>query len=107
MKNLKEYIIEHKTTDEIKIFDNGKEIFPIDYFYDKESFDEMIVQNKFEKGTLKLVKQQNNKWITLNDEAKINTMQPSGDYLVQGLIKLSYDELINDLETGKYILILI
>lgn len=107
MKSLIQYILEYKTNDVIKIFDKGKEIVPQEYFYDKESFDEMIVQNNFTNKTLKLVQKENNRWNVLSGDAHLDTLKPNGEYLVQGNIKLTYDELIDNLENGKYILIIL
>jgi len=112
MKKFKEYINEHRTVDEVKIYQGNKEITPIQYVYDEKSLNDFIefykVNNKYFEGkVLKICHLNNNKWKTLKGEGSFELYRPNDNYYTQGKMVLSYQELVEYLNNGKYILILI
>ena len=112
MKNLNQYINEHRTTDIIKIVDtSNNEVKPVKFAYDSESLDEFLTY--YEKNSdyfigkeLTLCRQDGQKWKTLREEGFLDLMKPNDEYYRQGKMVLNYQELHDKLDKGEYILIL-
>lgn len=109
MKSLKQFILEYRTTDEMIIYDNNKEVKPIRYAYDEESLKDFVdfYKKYSQQYIIKLCKLTNNKWQTLNDNGIIDFLKLNDNYYTQGKLQFTYQELSNELNEGKYILILL
>lgn len=110
MKTLIEYILEYRTTDVMKIYFGSKEINPSIFIYDKESLDNFIQQyknNKFDDKELRLCKLNDNKWKVLKNVCKLNLLRMNDEFIVFGNKFFTYDDIIDKLQSGSYILIMI
>ena len=110
MINLKIFL-EHRTTDEIKIYFGSKEIFPSKYAYDKESLDLFIdfykkYENELSHQEIRLCKLNGNKWKVLKNICLFDFIKINNEFLTFGNKYYSYNELVDLLNTNKYILIL-
>lgn len=120
MKSLFEYILEGRTIDEISIKDqNNKDVNVVYYCYDKESLDKVIKQyesvGKYwkDKGFFLATLKNKSTWTIDNDkEFHMNTWKPNGKFLeyedeIDHNESYSYNELVNLLEKGETMLIVI
>lgn len=115
MKRFTDFIVEGRTIDEIKIKDQKNKNVDIVYCaYDEESLNDIC--NKYQNvgkywidkifciATLK----NKSTWITdTSKEFKLNTYQPNGDFLEYNNESYTYKELVDLLEKGETMLIVI
>ena len=107
MKDLKVFL-EGRTVDEITVKDvNSNKIVDVIYYcYDKESLDKLSKQ--YDKGFFLASLKNKSTWVTdINKEFKLNTWQPNGEYFKCGNKSYTYKELIELLEKGETMLIVI
>lgn len=120
MKSLFEYILEGRTVDEIAIKDqNNKDVNVVYYCYDKDSLDKVIKQYEYvskywkDKGFFLATLKNKSTWTIDNDkEFHMNTWKPNGKFLeyedeIDHNESYSYNELVNLLEKGETMLVVI
>lgn len=88
MKDLRNYIIEGRTIDTIKVKTNkGKELEPVYYAYDEESLDKLIEKVKYtrqywiDKGIYLSTLKNKSTWeVDIDNEYNFHIYQPGADF---------------------------
>lgn len=88
MKNIKDYIIEGRTVDTVKIkTKKGKELEPVWYAYDEESLDNLLKKVKYtsqywiDKGIYLSTLKNKSSWeVDMDDEYNFHIYQPGADF---------------------------
>ena len=110
MKSLIEYIFEHRTKDEVKIYFGDREINPSIYIYDKDSLDDLIQKYKSDlidnSKELRLC-HLNKNWKVLKNICIMDIGRLTDNFIKFGTKFFSYQDIIDKLESGNYILIMI
>lgn len=115
MKSLKEFILEHRTKDtiNIKCEQSGELIDPEITIYDKSSLDNFIQKYKNDKDNwqdkkLYIIEQKGNDWIAKTKTSlKIDIYRMTDSFLSSNDMKYSYDDIVDILENGEKMLIVL
>lgn len=115
MKSLKQFIFEHRVKDEIviKCEQTKEEIDPEYVIYDKASLDDFIQKYKNDKDNwqnkqLYIIEQKGNDWIAKTKSAlKIDIYRMVDSFLSSNDIKYSYNDIVDILEGGEKMLIVL
>lgn len=110
MKHLKDFILEGRTIDEVKVKDTvtNKEVTPVLYAYDKDSLDKLIDKYKNtseyweDKGIYLTSNKNKSTWeVDTTEEYKFKVYQKDQDFFYSDNTSFTYDDLlgmINDEE---------
>lgn len=118
MKDIKSYILEGRTIEEVSIKDaNTNEKVNVAYYcYDKESLDKVAKQYQSvgkhwkDKGFFLATLKNKSTWVVnMDEEYRMNTWQPNGEYISceETEYQYTYNELIELLDEGNTMLVVI
>lgn len=106
MKSLTQYIKEGRTIDQIVIKDtDGNDIDSIDYAYDKESLERIINNN--EEVYIAKIKNKSTWTVDTNEIFKISKFRQDNNFMMSNNRKYSNQEIIELLEEGNIMIVII
>jgi hypothetical protein len=115
MKDIKEYILEGRNSDIIKIKNqNGKEVKPVWTAYDDESLTDLVKKYKYtheywiDKGFFLAKLKNKSTWeVNMKKEFSMNDYQPNGEFLKCKRETYTEKEISDMLKTGEIMLIVL